>query len=305
MIALRSRKIISKLLVLIILSFTVNTCLAAEADVQEEGIVIGLLPEMNVFKQKKRFEPLAAYLSERMKIKVKLTILSRYGNIIERIKADEIDAAFLGSFTGALAISQLGVIPLARPINMDGTSTYFAHIFVKKNSNINTVADMKGKTLALVERATTAGYIFPLAWLKQQGVDNVNTYFSDHFFTGSHDGAIDAVLNSKADIGAAKNTIYDRMRESHPRIDKELVILASSPRVPSNGLCVRKNLAQQYKEQLKDLLLNLHQGPQGIEVLKKLGAKRFVETSREDYRPVLDLAKEAGIDLDKYDYYNP
>jgi phosphonate transport system substrate-binding protein len=305
MIALRSRKIISKLLVLIILSFTVNTCLAAEADVQEEGIVIGLLPEMNVFKQKKRFEPLAAYLSERMKIKVKLTILSRYGNIIERIKADEIDAAFLGSFTGALAISQLGVIPLARPINMDGTSTYFGHIFVKKNSNINTVADMKGKTLALVERATTAGYIFPLAWLKQQGVDNVNTYFSDHFFTGSHDGAIDAVLNSKADIGAAKNTIYDRMRESHPRIDKELVILASSPRVPSNGLCVRKNLAQQYKEQLKDLLLNLHQGPQGIEVLKKLGAKRFVETSREDYRPVLDLAKEAGIDLDKYDYYNP
>jgi hypothetical protein len=30
-----------------------------------------------------------------------------------------------------------------------------------------------------------------------------------------------------------------------------------------------------------------------------------VETSREDYQPVLDLAEEAGIEMKKYDYYNP
>ena len=131
MLTFDSRKVFGTLLVLIILPLAVITCLAADSDAQENELVIGLLPEMNVFKQKKRFEPLAAYLSERMEIKIKLTILSRYGNIIERIKADEIDGAFLGSFTGALAISQLGVIPLARPINMDGTSTYFGQIFVK------------------------------------------------------------------------------------------------------------------------------------------------------------------------------
>ena len=303
--SLDAKKILYTLLILILLPLPVNTSRAANADVREKGLVIGLLPEMNVFKQRKRFEPLAAYLSERMGIEVRLTILSRYGNIIERIKADEIDAAFLGSFTGALAISQLGVIPLARPINMDGTSTYFGHIFVRKDSGIKNAADMKGKTLALVERATTAGYIFPLAWLKRQGADDIETYFSGHFFTGSHDGTIDAVLNNRADVGAAKNTIYDRMRESHPRVDKELVILANSPRVPSNGLCVRQDMDSKYKEQLQDLLLKLHKVPKGIEVLEKLGAKRFVETSREDYRPVLELTKEAGIDLDRYDYYNP
>lgn len=305
MITLDFKKLSAALLVLCILSFAVLFSLAADAEAQKEEIVIGLLPEMNVFKQKQRFEPLAAYLSERMGIAVRLTILSRYGNIIERIKEEEIDGAFLGSFTGALAISQLGVVPLARPINMDGTSTYYGHIFVKKDSNIKTAADMKGKTLALVERATTAGYIFPLAWLKRQGVDDIDTYFSDHFFTGSHDGAIDAVLNNKADIGAAKNTIYERMQASSPRIDNELVILASSPRVPSNGLCVRETLPGEYKEQLKNLLLNLHQDPKGGKVLEKLGAKRFVETGQEDYQPVLDLAKEAGIDMKNYDYYNP
>jgi len=292
---------------ILLVFFAASTLLgsSSNAGAQEESITIGLLPEMNVFKQKQRFEPLAAYLSERMGIAVKLTILSRYGNIIDRIKEEDVDGAFLGSFTGALAISQLGVVPLARPVNKDGTSTYFGYIFARKNSNIKETADMKGKTLVLVERATTAGYVFPLAWFKLQGVKDINTYFSDHFFAGSHDAAIDAVLNNKADIGAAKNTIYERMRELHPRVDKELVILASSPRVPSNGLCVRNNLPEKHKEQLKNLLLNLHQDEKGVNVLVKFGAKYFVATSKEDYQPVINLAAEAGIDLKKYGYYNP
>ena len=297
----------SFLLIILLVFFAASVLLgsSSNAGAQEESITIGLLPEMNVFKQKQRFEPLAAYLSERMGIAVKLTILSRYGNIIDRIKEEDVDGAFLGSFTGALAISQLGVVPLARPVNKDGTSTYFGYIFARKNSNIKETADMKGKTLVLVERATTAGYVFPLAWFKLQGVKDINTYFSDHFFAGSHDAAIDAVLNNKADIGAAKNTIYERMRELHPRVDKELVILASSPRVPSNGLCVRNNLPEKHKEQLKNLLLNLHQDEKGVNVLVKFGAKYFVATSKEDYQPVINLAAEAGIDLKKYGYYNP
>ena len=297
----------SFLLIILLVFFAASTLLgtSSNAGAQEESITIGLLPEMNVFKQKERFEPLAAYLSERMGIAVKLTILSRYGNIIDRIKEEKVDGAFLGSFTGALAISQLGVVPLARPVNKDGTSTYFGYIFARKNSNIKETADMKGKTLVLVERATTAGYVFPLAWFKLQGVKDINTYFSDHFFAGSHDAAIDAVLNNKADIGAAKNTIYERMRELHPQVDKELVILASSPRVPSNGLFVRNNLPEKHKEQLKNLLLNLHQDEKGVNVLLKFGAKYFVATSKEDYQPVINLAAEAGIDLKKYGYYNP
>ena len=305
MITFNAKKFTPAFLFLHMVIFALFAFLASGADQQRESIVIGLLPEMNVFKQKKRFAPLADYLSEHMGITVKMTMLSRYGNIIERIKADAVDGAFLGSFTGGLAISQLGVIPLARPINMDGTSTYFGYIFTRKDSNITTVAGMKGKSLALVERATTAGYVFPIAWFKQQGVEDISTYFSEHFFTGSHDGAIDAVLEGKADVGAAKNTIYERMLESNPSLENELVILANSPRVPSNGLCVDESLDLQFREKLQDLLLNLHHDPKGIEVLKKLGAKRFVETSKEDYNPVFQLAKKAGIDLEKYDYFNP
>jgi phosphonate transport system substrate-binding protein len=215
------------------------------------------------------------------------------------------DAAFLGSFTGALAITQLGVEPLARPINLDGTSTYYGHIFVRKDSGIKNVADMQDKTLALVERATTAGYVFPLAYFKRHGINDMKAYFKEKIFTGSHDAAIEAVLSGQADVGAAKNTIYDMLKKTNPAIEQELVILASSPRVPSNGLCVRSDMNPVYKTKFKTALLNLHSDPAGAAVLNKLGALRFVETSKKDYQPVIDLAKEAGIDLAQYQYYNP
>lgn len=303
MITLYLRKRIFIFLILFIQAFAAFTSLASKADAREESLVIGLVPEMNIFKQRERFELLAPYLSKKLGIEVRLTMLT-YGNIIEKFKEEEIDAAFLGSFTGALAISQLSVVPLVRPINMDNTSTYQGYIFARKDSNITSVADMKGKSMALVEK-TTAGFVFPMAWLKRHGIDDISTFFNEQFISGSHDRTISLVLNGKANVGAAKSTIYKNMRKWQPRIDSELVILTNSPKVPSNTFCVSKKLDQQYRGQLKDLLLNLRGDSGGREVLKKLGAKRFVETGRDQYQPVFDLAKEAGIDLGKYDFQSP
>ena len=280
------------------------TPLPVFAESGQKQLLIGLIPEMNVFTQMERFKPLAEYLSKKTGAEVNITILSRYGNIIERFQSEKMDGAFFGSFTGALAIQKLGVDPLARPVNLDGSSTYHGYLFVRKDSGIKKVSDMKGKKMAFVEKATTAGYIFPIAYFKKNGVTNIDTFFSEYYFTGSHDAAIYAVLDKKADIGAAKHSVYDRVRRADPRVDKELVILAESAKVPSNGLCVRKGLDRQLKEKLKKTLLTIDTDPEGKVVLQKLGAIKFIETTVADYAPVFDLAKKAGIDIRTYDYNN-
>lgn len=270
----------------------------------EKTILIGLIPEMNIFKQKERFSPLGTYLSKKTGIPVKFTLLSRYGNLIESFEKEKMDGAFFGSFTGAVAIYKLGVIPLARPVNLDNSSTYQGYIFVRKDSGIKDVKEMKGKKMAYVERSTTAGYLFPLAYLREHGIASPDTFFREYYFTGSHDAAIDAVLDRKADIGAAKHSIYDRMKKENARIEQELVIIARSPSVPSNGLCVRKDLGEDIKKKLKDALLNIHDDPEGQTVLKKFGALKFIETTAKDYEPVHELAVKAGIDLKKYKWRN-
>ncbi len=276
---------------------------AAEPPAQNK-LLIGLIPEMNIFKQKKRFKVLGDYLAKKTGIPVEFTILSRYGNIIESFRTERMDGAFFGSFTGALAIRKLGVDPLARPVNLDNTSTYHGYLFVRKNSGIKTVQDMRGKRMAYVEKATTAGYIFPLAYLREQGIMNSEGFFAETIFTGSHDAAIRAVLDGRADIGAAKHSMYDRVRKEDSRVDDELVIIAKSPSVPSNGLCVRKDLDAALKSRLKEALLGIDRDPAGKAVLEKFGALRFIETTARDYQPVIDLAREAGIDVKTYRYRN-
>ena len=267
-------------------------------------LLIGLIPEMNIFKQKQRFKLLGDYLSEKTGIPVEFTILSRYGNIIESFTSEKMDGAFFGSFTGALAIRKLGVIPLARPVNLDNSSTYHGYILVRKDSGIKTVADMRGKRMAFVEKATTAGYIFPMALLREKGIMDIDRFFSETFFTGSHDAAVIAVLNGKADVGAAKHSMYNWVKKENPRIEKELSIIARSPSVPSNGLCVRNTLDTGLQNKLKQALLKLGQDPADKAVLAKFGALKFIETTTGDYKPVFGLAQKAGIDIKNYNYRN-
>lgn len=276
----------------------------ARAEAPPERVLIGLIPELNIFRQKARFGLLGEYLSRRTGVPVQFTILSRYGNIIERFQTERMDGAFFGSFTGALAISRLGVIPVARPVNLDGSSTYQGYLFVRKDSGITGVAGMRGKRMAFVDRATTAGYVFPLAWLREHGVAHPDKLFGESYFTGSHDAAILAVLEGEADVGAAKHSVYDRVRVEEPRVVRELTVLAESPPVPSNGLCVAPTLQAGLRDKLKAALLSLHADPDGDRVLRQFGALRFIETTADDYRPVLDLARKAGIDVGSYQYLN-
>ncbi len=267
-------------------------------------LTIGLIPEQNVFRQMQRYKPMGDYIEKETGIKVKFTILSRYGNIIDSFRDEKMDGAFWGSFTGALAINQLDIEPIARPIWLDGTSTYHGYIFVRKDSGIRNVADMKDKTIAFVEKATTAGYIFPIAYFKDNGIRNINSYFKEYYFAGSHDATILAVLDKEAEIGCAKNTIYNMLAGKDTRVTEDLVILAQSPVVPSNGLMIRKNLTPAIKEKLADVLLTMHENDEGKNTLKEFGAIKFIHTTRKDYNPVFDVAEKAGVDLKKYQYIN-
>lgn len=295
-----TRRAISACLLLIAL-LLVGAASVAAAD---KKLVIGLIPETNIFQQMERFRPLEKYLSEQTGTTIKFSILTRYGNLIENFQQNRLDGAFFGSFTGALAIQKLGVIPIARPVNPNGKSSYSGMIFVRKDSGIKTVADMRGKRFAFVEKATSAGYIFPLAYLADHGIRNVNDFLGETYFTGSHDAAMYAVLQGKAGVGAAKDSVYEWIASRDPAIDRDLHVLARSEEFPSNGLALRKDIDPALVARLKTVLLQLHENPQGLKVLEALRAKRFIETRVEDYKPVFDVARRAGIDVSTYVFKN-
>lgn len=270
----------------------------------QQELLIGLIPEQNIFRQRERYQSLRKYLHDKLGVVVNFTSLSRYGNIIDHFTAEKLDAAFFGSFTYGLAHNQIEVEPVVRPVNLDGSSTYHGYIFVRRDSGIRAAEDMKGKRFAFVEKATTAGYLFPLAFFKEKGIDDIHGYLGESFFTGSHDAAILAVLNREADIGAAKNTIYDQMAGENSRVDKELMILAASKVVPQNCLAVRRDLDPELKKALKQALLDMDKSPEGQEALQRFGARAFIETRDSDYAYLYKLTTAVKMNLKIYRYEN-
>lgn len=280
--------------------FIVILLFPLQASSEQKELLIGLIPEENIFKQMERYRPLAAYLSEKLGIKVRLTILSKYGDVVDRFASRRMDGAFFEAFTANLAMVKLSVEPIARPMNLDGTSTIKGYIFVRKDSEIKSVEDMKGKIVVFVDRATATGYVFAVAFFRGNGVRDIDSYFSEYYFTGSHDSAVYAVLDDRADIGSAGSRIYQRIIDKDPTIKNELQIIATSKELPDTTLCLRHDLSPELKLKIKEVLLNIDKDPAGIEVLKRFGALKFISANKADFKPVSDLTKRAGIDIKRY-----
>ena len=283
------------LLSFMLVLFVMRTTYATE-------LTIGIIPEHNVFEQIKKYNLIGDYIKGKTGITIKFSFLSKYGNIIESFEAENMDGAFWGSFTGAMAISKLDIEFIARPVNFKDVSKYQGYIFVHKYSIIKDPSDMQGMVIAFVDKATTAGYLFPMAYLNKAGVRNIDKYFKKYYFTGSHQEAIYAVLEREANIGCANNITFDSLAAEDPRIKDELIVIAKSPELPTNSLGLRKEMPFAIKAQLKRVLLEMDKDPKGFKVLEEFGVERFIEADESDYAPVFGIAKEAGLDLKDYEY---
>lgn len=265
-------------------------------------LVIALLPERNVFEQKQKYLPLREYLTRRMEMSVYFKLLDNYEHIFSEILDNRIDGGFWGSMNGAIAQLRGGIVMIARPVWPDGTSTYFGYIYTRRGSGIT--ADpltWKGRSMAFVNKATTAGFLFPMSLLRNAGItEDPADFFSNAVFSGSHDASILAVYQGEVDMGASKNTIFREYLNNNPEIDESLEVVAESAQVPSNGLGVRPGLSESIRRKLGEALLTMHESEEGRQVLERFGAVRFIETSIEDYRPVIDMAAQANIDLSKW-----
>jgi phosphate/phosphite/phosphonate ABC transporter binding protein len=287
-------------------------------------LIVAVQPEQDLLAQEKRYAPLVKYLRRKLGLMttVKLKLVPSYIKAIKEFKAGRVNAAFLGSLAFGLAHAQVGVEPLVRP-EKDGISQYKGLIVARKDSGIKGWEDLKGKSFGMVDKATTAGYIFPLIYFREHGVEKPEEYLGSIVFTGSHDLLFLKVYKGELDAGAAKDLMLWEVAKTNPRITEELHIIATSAPVPNNTFVVSDKLdwpclrchklvptspmaksiprePMEFNELLSELLLNLQNAPEGRRVLDALGADRFVKTTREDLQEVNKMLYQAGFDPKNY-----
>ena len=280
------------LLPLVLLFIQASVAPVAGAAEKNRELLIGIEPEHNIFDQMQRYRALAGYLSDQLGLEVKLTIMSRYGEVVKRFKSLRLDGAFLSSYTAELAIKEFGLRPVAKLVRLDGDSTSRGYVFVRQDSGIKNVEDMRGKSIVFVDSASTEGYLFARFFFREQGVEDIDSYFSRHYFSGSYASAVFAVLDGRADVGAAKDTIYNQLVRRDPSIQNELRIIVQSPAVPEVTFCIKSDIEPELLEKMQNSLLSMGQTLEGHKVLKQLNASHFVLSDFNDFAVVSEMVQD-------------
>lgn len=268
---------------------------------QKGKLIIAVVPEVNLVKQMERFVPLSDYLDKKTGMDVEIKPLSNYGQLYEELRDGKIDGGFFGSLVYGITHAKIGIIPIARPVQ-SGKSTYTGLIFVRKDSGIKKPADMKGKTIALADPATSGGYLLQREYLANNGISLDKDM--KIIWTGSHEAAIQAVLSNQAVMGGAKNTVVSKYRKGNRVFDTVLDIVEDTPKkyFPDNTLAVRKGLDPATRDLLLKVLLSMNSDPEGKKVLQKFGASKFIPTTNADFKALHDLAKHLKLELKDYPY---
>lgn len=269
---------------------TTETLAHAGDDNGAEALRLGIIPERNIFEQRRRYRVLTDYLSGKLSRPVTLVTSSTYHGALIDMAEGRTDAAFMGSMVAALSLDQIQAQVLVKPQTADGVSTYRGVIFVRDNSPIQSLADLSGQTIAMV-RTTTAGHLFPIYTLSEQGL-----LFGEEAvgirWVGTHDQVIAEVDHGRIAAGAAKDLRIDAYEQEHPMSHFRRLTLGEP--VPNNALLVRRDLDESFVKQLKKVLLEMDQDESGRQVLKAFGAARFLPCRPDEYQAVYDMTEFLG-----------
>ncbi len=170
-------------------------------------------------------------------------------------------------------------------IAMAGEPSDFKGIFiVRKDSSISQPADLMGKSVSYPAATALAACIMPQYFLFQNGID-VN-HDIQNLYVGSQESSIMNVYLKQAAAGATWPPPWRMFQREHPQEASELKLIWETESLVNNSIMVRKDLPLELREQIKTLLLTLHETKEGREILANMDTARFLDADDKDYEIV-------------------
>jgi phosphonate transport system substrate-binding protein len=241
-------------------------------------------------------EDFGAALGKLVGVPVRVTVASDYAAVIEALRNRTADLAFVHPVGYVLANREAKATILARNL-WHGKSSFTARIYVRRDSGIKSLEELRGKTMAFVDPASSSGYTYPMVLLIQRGLvknKDPKTFFKEVVFAGSHDASMRALLNGHVDAIAS----FDLAREQYikdPAERERVIFVAETPPIPEAGIAARDGLDPAMFARVRAALLQIR-GPAYAALLKRLyDIDGFEPGDDRDYDPVRAAMELLGL----------
>lgn len=245
---------------------------------------------------------LAKDLGKVINMDVKEIQASDYTAIIEALRTGKADMAYMGALAVAMGAERAGVTPIVmKAPNGDKAQAVYHSVFItqKNNSEINSIKDFKGKTIAFVDPDSTSGNLvptseimkaFPDLHLTNEKIHTNGKFFEAVSFSGKHQAGLQAVIKGDVDIVPISDQIMASEFKNGNADENAVKVVHSSAAIPAEAMVVSKTVNEDLKKTLTKFLVEYNNKDYFDKVIKKADA-RFVECSMEDYQPIVELNK--------------
>lgn len=263
------------------------------ASAQARDIVMGLIPAENNDEMIQKFEPMRLHLEKKLGEKVKVFTATDYAGVIEAMKKKRVDIAWFGPLSYYLAEQEAGAEAFAVGIREGSNShTYKSIIIAPCDAGIKSIKDLKGKSVAFVDPASTSGGLMPTYMVKKETGMMPQQFFGKFAYAGSHDAAELAVKNKTVDAAADNDITYGRMLDKGLITKQTNCIVTESAPLPGSPLVYRGDLPSELKAKIRDAILNAHKE---IKVTGYGNLSYYVAVGPQDYQMIRDMVKELGL----------
>ncbi|PIJ45179.1 phosphonate ABC transporter substrate-binding protein [Leucobacter sp. OLES1] len=257
-------------------------------------IKFGILPYEDPSRLEPAYKTLAKALEKKLDCPVEVVITEDYAAEVLAMENGKLDVAEFGPLGFVFASERAGAVPLVSFGDAEGKpTTYTAGIWVKKDSPVKTLDDLKGHTLALGSPGSTSGDAFPMSALKDAGIDK--EVRSD--YAGGHPEALLALVNGTVDAAQINSQTLESAKSEGKFDESKFRQVWKSNPIPNDPITVRSDAPQEFQDAVKKAFLELD--PKDVaEVGKFLDvdpAGPMIEVTKETYQPLFDLAKTMGL----------
>jgi len=254
---------------------------------------VSAIPDEAPTELQRKFKPLGEYLGQATGLKVEFTPVTDYAASVEGLVNKKIDMVWFGGFTFVQA--QVRSKGQVTPLVQRAEDEKFRSVFITASKGINTLADLKGKTLSFGSESSTSGHLMPRSFLLGAGI-NPDTDLKRIAFSGAHDATVAAVAGGKVDAGALNISVWEKL-VAEKKVDPAVVrVFYTTPAYFDYNWTVRSDMNPALQKKITDAFLALDPATaQGKQILELQRASKFIPARVENYKAIEAAARSAGL----------
>jgi phosphonate transport system substrate-binding protein len=267
------------LLVAVVATACSNKSNSSKVGYTPKSLTIQFVPSQAATKLQARAKPLEKMLSKRLGIPVHVSMSTDYNTVVEAMKSKKVDVGFLppdgyvlahkqGAADLLLQAERYGVKQPGGKATNQLVKSYRAEILVKKGSKIKNWKDLKGKSISVQNPTSTAGYVFPVAELKQKGLD-VTKDCKLVTVTG-HDQAVLNVLNGDTDAAFVFEDARNIVKKDNPKIMSQVVPIYFTRPIPNDTISVIPSMSKSFRKKLAKAFIAVGKSKEGKKVIESV-----------------------------------